>query len=271
MLNAQNFPLAGEWGVLPNLSDIETVIVSATNDAFEYKIALLCKENSVRFIQFIDAPYNIHKRSVMSPDILCVVHEENVKEASVSIERIHVTGHPRWEEALSRPITQANPETVIFTSQHISQTSELSDLGYNEQDVWRLLCEAQKLAPDIIKNLIYCPHPEQTDIPAKFCENQRLIDVHENPLEIGGTMISMFSTIMVDGFLYGQKVISVQPGLQKINRCYISKQGFIPLITSFEPRDIIDALISYKGLSANSFKASLSGSLTRFENVCLQM
>lgn len=273
VMRNENLPIIQEWNQLPK-TQYDVVISSATNDLFECKITSWARENSVRHIQFLDAPYNIQERLKRSnpngilPEHLFVLNE-TVKCAAISCgltsDAISIIGHPVWERVSKQEYPQRQDNVFVFASQPISIIPELDDLGYNEHSVWNSLCALQKQNPDKIKELVYCPHPSQKIIPDHFEIGTRLMRADENPIEIGGSMIGMFTALMVDAFLSGQRVVSYQPNLRQQDRCLLTNQGYIPLVLSHDPQDLLRAFDKVNGTGLTELKDQLHGSLNRLE------
>lgn len=263
MISAQlgvDAPLSGKWGEIPALDDVELVMASATGDSFEAAFM----QEQVEFIQFLDAPYDLEKRIAPSLKNILIIHDIVREEAQHLVERVDVIGHPGWEQVTKRSYNIGSPDIFVFVAQPISQIPTLADLGYDESIVWELLCRTQKCYPEQIKELIYCSHPSQSTWPVNFGSHQRMIESDESPLEVAGTMVGMFTALMIDSYLVGQRVISLQPDLAQQDRCLLSRLDLIPCITSDEPADIVEAEQS----SMNNLEMWLDGSLTRFEKVC---
>lgn len=252
-------PLIAEWGIIPDLRDVELIISSATGAAFEGVMS----EQKIPFVQFLDTIYGVEKRLTPNLDTLLVIHESVVDKAQDLAKYIRIIGHPVWEETSNHPVLKGNDSIFTFASQPISQISALGALGYNEHIVWDMLCQAQKAAPERIKELVYLPHPSQENIPAMGA-HQRVVGNDENPLSVGGTMFGMYTALMVDAYLSGQNVISVQPNLAGADHCILSVLGLIPLVTSDEPVDVLKA----EPMKAKDGDLITVGSLARFAKIC---
>lgn len=268
------------WGDLPKLEDFDVVVSSATGNSFERAIAAACAKAHTKLVQFLDVDYDTEKRLKSSnmestaPHALAVIHgivKPKARAFGLPEEAIHVTGHPAWEKTLLKSPEKGPVNVIAFAAQPLSEITALADLGYDEHKAWALLCKAQQENPALIKELIYCPHPAQTLIPEVFQNGSRLKMADENILGSAGTLVSMFSAIMIDAFLAGHRVISLQPNLRREDRCLLSQLNLIPLIIDDKPKTLLSTLEKPSSLSseAEEFKSSYKASRQRFEDLLL--
>lgn len=259
------------WDDLKDFTDqqgFDLVISSATKDNIEVEISWFCAKNSIPLIQFVDTFYDVEERLKASsnqesrPSLIWVLDDVIAKE--LDFKNITAAGHPVWEMALDKPKNVQKDRKVVFAAQPISEVFQLSDmLGYNEQIVWSHLCNIQKQYPDLISELIYAPHPAQKNLPELSGENCRFLNDNEDAILAGEYMVGMYSAILVEAHLRGQKVISFQPNLNCKNKDYLSYSGIIPLANNVD--QCVEAL---RGVSLNSLgnlEKLLQGSCERCE------
>ena len=218
----------------------ELIISSACGEKQEVIAANYAIENYCKHVQLIDTFYGYKSRIEASnpvhyrPDYIWLIHDIALKEAideGCDRNALDIVGHPYFEKIIKNPVHKKAAEgSVVFVSQPISQIHGLKeDLGYDENDIWECLRDIKAESPDLIKKLIYARHPAQRTSPT-LKKNERLLGASENSFDVAETMIGMFSTIMVEAYLKGQNVISLQCGLKTQNKDILSRKGFIQLI-----------------------------------------
>lgn len=243
------------WDDLNDFTDLQSfdlVISSATKDNLEVEISAFCAKNSIPLIQFIDTFYDVEERlkgssnQASRPSSIWVL--DDVIAEKLDFENVVVVGHPVWEMALDKPKNVQKDRKVVFAAQPISEVFQLSDaLGYDEQVIWAQLCNIQKQYPYLISELIYAPHPAQKHLPELSGENCRFLNDSECAILAGEYMVGMYSAIMVEAHLRGQKVISYQPNLSCENKDYLSFSGIIPLV-----KDVDQCIESLQDVSFNT-------------------
>lgn len=218
----------------------DLIVSSACGEEQELFASKYARQNSCKHIQFIDTFYGYKSRIEASnfegyqPHEIWFIHDVAMNEAiseGVESERVKVVGHPYFEKLAKTPIeNKAASGSVVFVAQPISQISGLKDeLGYDENDIWELLRDFRAKNSDVIKTLIYAPHPAQRNTP-ELKGDEQLLKSSESAFEAAEIMVGMFSTIMIEAYLKGQSVISIQCGLKTKNKDILSRAGFIPLI-----------------------------------------
>lgn len=134
-------------------------------------------------------------------------------------------------------------------------------LGYDEDDAWRLVA-AEHRRRGIATPILFAPHPTNADkaIP----EGAIAVRYNLSLLDRAATVFGMFSAPLIDAYLRGRRVISVQPNLQRdLNP--LTRRRLIALATNAETlRSALDD--SRHGVDSD-FQRALSGSLGRLRAV----
>lgn len=263
------------WDDLNSFTDqqgFDLIISSATKNNLEVEISVLCAQNSIPHIQFVDTFYDVEERLKASsnqasrPSSIWVL--DGVIAQMLDFKNVTAVGHPFWEMALDKPKNFQKDRKVIFAAQPISEVFQLSDtLGYDEQIVWAHLCNIQKQYPDLISELIYAPHPAQKHLPELSGENCRFLNDNEDAILAGEYMVGMYSAILVEAHLREQKVISFQPNLLSENKDYLSFSGIIPLANNVD--QCVEALRDVSFNANGNLEKILKGSRERCEESIL--
>jgi hypothetical protein len=264
-----------QQSITPQLEKLKPacIICSASDKAYEREASSYAAQQNIPHLQVLDAWYNYASRIRESnppgrlPDHILLIDEwarQEAIETGLPSERLYITGHPMWETKLNAPQNKEPKNILVFAAQPISEIPSLASIGYDERSVWAYLLDFQAKYSHLAKELIYCPHPSQKNPPASFPKSARLLNRDENALYAGGTMIGMFSALMIEGVLVGQTVISLQPGLKSKNLCALSRQNYIPLITD-APQTLRQTLENPEKPSIEPLITTLQNSLARFE------
>lgn len=268
--------------ITPTLQNYQPdiIISSACGRVYEIAASAYARKHGIRHVQFIDSWFNYAQRVLMSnpegitPDTVCVIDNAAKKEAiegGIPETFITCTGHPVWERALTSAPNTASRKDIVFAAQPLSEINSMQDLGYTEEDVWKHLIQFKYAFPHLLDNLVYRPHPSQTRKPEKLPSFARFSTPREKIFQTCGTMISMFSAIMVEGYLNGQHVIGLQPGLKKDNICPLYKRGFVTHITNKDLMALRNELENPMENKRNDFSKLLNHSLSRFEDVICRL
>ena len=209
------------------------------------------KKYQIPHIQVIDSWNDYASRIFESnpkgslPDAVTVI-DEWAKDKAVAEglpeNIIHCTGHPAWEERIKIKTSPQSRSRVVFASQPLSEIPSMKGLGFDEVSVWNFLKDFQKQNPDLIEELVYKPHPSQKKLPNNMSGSIRFPFTDEDTLNSCGTMVSMFSAIMVEGLFAGQHVIGLQPNLLQTNLCPLTSRALVPLVTSYSVPELKQAL-----------------------------
>ena len=219
----------------------DLVFSSASGSKLERVALEFAKGHGSRTAQFIDTWNGYHRRFVvgkelMLPECILVIDECAVKEAisdGLPAERLLPVGHPAWEQAPS--CLMASRNDVMFINQPIFSYYE-RQLGYDEHDAWEIVVQAKNRFPSVFEKIWYIEHPDTPMTERK--EFAGVTSDSSMAIRLSGTVLGMFSSLMVDAFLSGSKVISLQPGLPSRDMSFLSRQGYISRVST------VDELVS---------------------------
>jgi hypothetical protein len=109
--------------------------------------------------------------------------------------------------------------------------------------------------------ILFAPHP--TDAARPIPEGAIAVRYQTSLLDRAGTVFGMFSAPLIDAYLRGRRVISVQPNLRR-DMNPLSRRRLIPLATN--PDTLRSALDSQRCNVDSDFQLALSGSLGRLRS-----
>lgn len=218
----------------------DLIFSSACGETQEIEASNYARRQTCKHIQLIDTFYGYKNRIEASnpdeyrPDEIWLIHDIALNESiaeGLEPHRLKVMGHPYFEKLVKNSIKAIPPQgSVVFVGQPISQIEGLKqELGYDENDIWECMRDFKNKNPDVIKTMIYAPHPAQKARP-ELQNGERFLMSSENPFEAAQKMVGMYSTLMIEAYLRGQRVISLQCGLKSENKDILSREGLIPLI-----------------------------------------
>lgn len=201
------------------------------------------------------------------PNIVCVMDDiaknEMINEG-IPPDRIRVTGNPYFDNFREEIMVYLSEKSnflkdkglasdvliVSFFSQSIdksfgSNNKNPNFLGYTQFDAFRLLINTLS---EIKKNkelkiaLIVRPHPKEESDSYDFFKNETndislIIDndnEHRKVLAISDIICGMFSSILIEAYMFGKKIISIQPNLSKSNPFVLSRLGIVNTIRTSE-------------------------------------
>lgn len=242
----------------------DVLLLSLTGKALESQLVRKAREHGVPCAQLLDVwgPY-AHRLAGEIADRVAVIDEIAREEAihdGMDGAIIVVTGQAAWEHAPDLP--PAPPSTIAFLSQPIARLYG-DRLGYTERDALAALETAVASRPDVATEIIVVPHPEgdllSSDLRAQY------LDV---ALTNSGTVVSPFSSAMVNAFLAGRRVVSLQPQAIGGDRCALSRRGFIPKALDVSS---LRRALAVEPISARSLQATLAGSGKRLADLLVEM
>ncbi len=208
------------------------------------------------------------------PDLVCVMDDIAKREMiteGIPSERIRVTGNPYFDDIFKevniypperkRALLKKwrfSPNTILlsFFSQRIDKTFGSSKkapkyLGYTQFDALILLIKTLTRVLEDNKysiSLVVRPHPKEQKISykqfGKTTKNVPLVVSNdEEPREIlavSDIITGMFSTVLVEAYILGKNILSIQPSLSLNNPFILSRLGVIKTATCF--KDMITQL-----------------------------
>lgn len=252
----------------------DALIASAGDGcALEKAAVALVRNRGGGTAQFIDTWYNYRRRFDFSdglhlPDHILVIDQNAVREATAEglpADRIHPIGHPWWE---SFPRWRPGPtNSVLFLGAPVRRDYE-NRLGYDETEMWQCVLDAAARAPELFETLWYGKHPEQNEADLREFGNGKLVANSMAIIGQAGTVLGAFSAPMVDAYLCGAKVISVQPHPQGSDMCPLSRHGRIDRATSAD--ELIMALKRTRKKDPSELDLALRDSTGKVQNFILE-
>lgn len=280
VLNLEDVPLLP--GALTSLPALEAalrdwtpdlLIVSASHCEVEEASFLYARKRRIPVCRFIDTWYRYRERLTLSdgsfalPDRVLVIDDAAIAQAEhAGIPRhlLRAVGHPAWEAVEKLPT--ADRRNVMFVSQPVNRFYG-NKLGYTEFGTWDRLLEIATARPDLVRKLIYARHPnDDTPVPAE----SMLVTVAKSgraAMSAVGTVVGMFSSLLMDALLAGRHVVSFQPGaVGEDMNAMGQKKPLIPRAT-----DTVGLLRELAGspISAGSLRGGLARSCDRLEDLVL--
>lgn len=214
-------------------------ILSATGHSIEKYVIEKSRRRSVRSVGFVDTyspllPRFTSSGEVSLPDRIFLIDEEMLGFASdqgLPSDRLMLIGQPSWE--MLDPAPTAPEENVLFVDQPVRKFYGDS-LGYDEVSAWSLVHKAVQFGFFSAKKLGFLPHPTSSSMTlGAFSEvlnpdNPALvIEDGADCLEDYGTVVGMFSSLLIEAFLMSKTVLSVQPGLPPHDMFELSRRGWV--------------------------------------------
>jgi hypothetical protein len=227
----------------------------------ELRLLRAARARRLRTAQYVETWYGYRRRLAPTlewpePDLLLLPDEAAVAEAraeGVSSRHVRVVGNPVWEDI--RPDAPVE-DRWLFVDAPVRRDYE-SILGYDEADAWRLVAAAHR-SRAVAAPILFAPHPSDPGKPVPPGAEP----AHFSPglLARVATVFGMFSAPLVDAYLRGRRVVSVQPGA-KVDLFPLSRRGLVPRVR--DAPELAAALDAPATGVDMAFRASLDGSLSR--------
>ena len=248
----------------------DVVCASATHAPVEAAAIALARERDIPVVRFIDTWYGYRDRlgsdgRLDVPERVLVIDGEAVRQAvSEGLLRavLEPVGQPAWEDVVALP--PADRRHVMFVSQPVERLFG-ARLGYTEFSAWQLLYETAVRRPDLISRLVFAPHPEDVMPPPAEDAIVRVAPRGRKDLGGVGTVVGMFSSLMIDALLAGRHVISLQPGAVGPDMNRIGTQRILRATTAEE---LTEALLA-PSIPPDCLRDALKGSCDRLERTLL--
>lgn len=241
----------------------DVVVLSLTGASWEGAYVERLRAERRPTIQILDTfePFS-HRIAGPFADHVSVVDTLAYREAAnvgIDTERLVVIGQPAWETTHWNDHSQRS--TVAFISQPIRRLYG-ERLGYDELSALEMLESARKLRPDLISDILVVPHPADDELTG----HEQSVSLQE-AFARAGTIISPFSSAMVDALLQGRHVVSLQPFRICEDRCGLSRRGLVPVAS-----DINTLLESFSAIppATADFRNALSGSARRLGDLIVK-
>ncbi len=211
----------------------------ATSFPFEKECLKFFKKKKIKTFQFFDTSYDFKKKLIQTngnrifPDSFLLIDKKSYTDFKKEIKKefnYHIVGHPVFEDTQLLSY-KYDKSSLVFINQPIK--NDIGDsLNFDENFVWSELRSISKYKTNI-KSMFYKPHPRENIIEKSY-EKKLLIN---NLNKFNGIVVGMFSSLMIELFLKGKYVISLQPCVSE-NFCYLSSRKFIKKVSS--SKDLIN-------------------------------
>ena len=251
--------------VSPLISQASALLVSAgCNRLMESHALRHAKTLNIPTLQFIETWYNYRRRFQVGGELLmgdCVMLIDEVAFAEavdegLPIEKLTIAGQPAWERACSN-LPEAPEGHVLVLGSPIRELLN-GQLPYDQVTCWDLIVSASERRPDLFKHLAYAPHPEERWFPSGV----QIIHDSVTALLDYSIVLGSFAAPMIDAYLGGRVVASVQPQATHTDFCPLSRQRLVPKVGNVD--DLIHA-ISMNPVSSDALRMTLAGSLSRVQ------
>ena len=229
------------WEVAVN-QEAETVsptvvITSATYAAEERKAVEWARVHGVCCAQLVDSWYDYRRRIALTngPDLLpdeIWLFDETARVAAISeglpADRLRITGNPVWETVQALPV--APKSRILLVDQTVGSDMGCR-LGYEEQDFFELVRDGLRTVYSDQLKIFIAPHPRRMSQELDIDFAMEIVKDSREALQQCGTVIGMFSSLLIDAFLGGRSVVTVQPGATT-DFCVLSQLDLVPRVTA---------------------------------------
>lgn len=251
------------------LRDARCVLMAAAGWPAELGLLRAARSRGLRTAQYVETWYGYRRRLAPAPgwpvpDMLLLPDEVALAEAraeGISAAHARFVGNPVWEGIL--PDAPAG-DRWLFLDAPVRRDYG-SSLGYDEVDAWRLV-EAEHRARAIPAPILFAPHPSDPGKPVPAgAEAARFSPAL---LAEASTVLGMFSAPLIDAYLCGRRVVSVQPGAVA-DQFPLSRRGLAP-----RARDASELAAALDAPAAGvdaAFRSALDGSLARLRRATEEM
>jgi hypothetical protein len=241
------------------------ILLAAAGWPVELTLVKAAQDRHLRIGQYVETWYGYRRRLAPAPewpapDHLLLPDAAAVVEAAaegIDAAHIHVVGNPVWEDVVAD--SGGNEAQWLFIDAPVRR-DYADSLGYDENDAWRLVA-AEHRRRNMTTTILFAPHP--TDAARPIPEGAIAVRYQTSLLDRAGTVFGMFSAPLIDAYLRGRRVISVQPNLRR-DMNPLSRRRLIPLATN--PDTLRSALDSQRCNVDSDFQLALSGSLGRLRS-----
>lgn len=245
----------------PLVAQSSAMLISAGRDRLMESHALRqARIGNIPSLQFVDTWYNYRLRflrgdELVMADRVMVIDSVALADAvaeGLPREKLLVAGQPAWERVSSNLPAASCRRTLVLGSPIRELLGD--SLGYDQVTCWNLVAEAAGRRPDLFSELAYAPHPDERWAPSGVATIRDSVSA----LADYGTVLGSFAAPMIDAFLGGRRVVSVQPRAVGHDPCPLSKQGLVP--RAGDADQLIDAM-SMPPVAPDGLRARLAGSL----------
>ncbi len=249
----------------------ECIVMSASHAPVERAAIDFARRRAVSFARIVDTWYGYRSRlettdgALDLPGCLIVIDRDAAAQAEmegIPAEILATLGHPAWE--VVQPLSPGDRRDVLFVSQPIRRHYGLS-LGYTESTIWQLFYEVATEYPALVRKIFYTPHPED-DMPPPTGADVTVVKPGSLGLPLVGTVVGMFSSLMIDALLTGRHVVSLQSGTSDRSIWAAGYSDLIPLATS---KDELRSALHRPAAAVDALRHMLAGSTDRLEKFCM--
>lgn len=257
------------------ISNAHCLLSSATSKKAELQFSTVAKGNAISIIHIVDALYGYRERmlfcgKVYHFDKIAVIDDEAKKEAAAEglpPDSMVSIGHPGWEAIANNKLIAKKPKNkptrnTIFFGAPIRRDYK-NTFGFCEHDAWSFLVNSWKSFPELFESVIYCPHPQQTEVPQLY--GAELVEYKPELFNNFNQVFGIFSAPLMHAALLGCISISLQPTKNKKDVCAFSRRGFVQRATSSE--DIRVLLQECSTLNCSQLLKDLDGSSLRLKKL----
>ena len=177
--------------------------------------------------RFVFDNHMVLPENILLPDDIAL--EEAVNDG-LPIEKLRVVGHPVFEE-ISPAVEGAR--SAIFLDQPAPRDCSSKD-AFQMDTSWQFVLSFFETMPCPFDELIFCPHPEKHLSNVGVPNHVRVVQFWDLNHSDYQYVFGVSSTAMVESYLRGKVVFSVQPISTKVNSDPLSRHGKIKKITSKE-------------------------------------
>ena len=258
----------GEW--CPDV-----VVASASHALVEDSAIAFARTGGLPFARFIDTWYGYRERLCLRdgrfelPDQILVIDEPAIASAQregIPRQRLTAVGNPWWEGV--QLLAPADPREVVFVSQPVRRFYG-GRLGYTEQQAWAALLESAHRFPALIQRIHFAPHPADEMPPPAADDLVNVVPSGREALGLAGTVIGMFSSLLVEAFLAGRRVVSLQPGaVGPDQNAWGRPDGVVPRVT--DPA-ALPAVLGGPATDAHDLRAVMKESCARLDQAIRSM
>lgn len=241
----------------------KAVFVSAGGAKVELDVVASTRSTGVPVLQYIDTWYGYRRRmqkgaGLVLGDRILVIDQCAINEAvaeGLPPDILVAVGHPVWERCHSLPPIQIR--RLLFIGAPV-QRDYGTKLGYTEVDAWQMLKETLDASPHLADDIIYAPHPD--DASPLVIDGIEVVKYQSELLSSVDTVIGMFSAPLIEAFLVGRRVITLQPHASGYDMCPLSRHNRIPRVTTC---GALTAALTAMPPDPGQLSVSLTGSCAR--------
>jgi len=247
----------------------EYLVASATGFYLEAELVDFAKQAGIPSAQIVDSWYGYRSRfeidgKLVLPNRILLIDEHAFSEAisdNLPEACLRVVGQPAWDKAYNYP--PAEQSSVLFVTQPVRRFYG-KKLGYDELDAWNLLLDFRRQYPERIDRLILAQHPAGSLLDSVELEDVEVCLDGSSALGKVGTVVGMFSSLMIDALLAGRSVLSLQPVFGSQDMSSLSRHRQIPRVGTVES---LEKVFGKKPSGVSQLRTALQGSLKRLEMV----